>query len=286
MGIIFAASGLGGSVFSILVGSWIENHGWRVSYGITAGIMLLMMIPMFLVLRNSPSDLGLKAYGEGKEVQTKKRKTVTWQGDSPEVLLRKPYFYMAAFGAFTFGLLTNPVVVSFPAHLTDLGMDAGFVAGASGIMYLVLAGAKIIVGRVYDKFGLRVSLVLCYATNIAGILLLLNAQNPIMAYVFVIIFAFSLPLETLMVPLLINDLFGQKSYNHFVGIFLALMSIGIAVGTPVLNFCYDLFGSYHAALIIFVILSVLAFAMLLYCTHVASKKHAVELKMAETAENN
>jgi MFS family permease len=47
-----------------------------------------------------------------------------------------------------------------------------------------------------------------------------------------------------MLSLITTDLFGNKSFDKILGIVSALNTAGYAVGAPVMNWCYDLFGTY------------------------------------------
>jgi predicted MFS family arabinose efflux permease len=69
-----------------------------------------------------------------------------------------------------------------------------------------------------------------------------------LAMIFCVLYALALPLETLVIPLIVNDLFGSVSYEKMLGIFSAVNYIGYAVGSPVINLTYDVFGSYKYAL--------------------------------------
>ena len=67
----------------------------------------------------------------------------------------------------------------------------------------------------------------------------------VLGVVFAILFAVGLPLETLVVPLIANDLFGSKSYDKILGILLAANYTGYALGAPFRNLFRD-FGSGYA----------------------------------------
>ena len=75
-----------------------------------------------------------------------------------------------------------------------------------------------------------------------------------LAFVFALLYALALPLETLVIPLVVNDIFGTNSYNRVIGIATAMNYTGYALGTPIVNLCYDTFGSYKPAFIAFMIL--------------------------------
>ena len=71
-----------------------------------------------------------------------------------------------------------------------------------------------------------------------------------LALVFCVLYALALPLETLVVPLIVNDLFGSVSYEKMLGIFSAINYTGYALGSPLINLTYDVSGSYKYALIV------------------------------------
>ena len=60
----------------------------------------------------------------------------------------------------------------------------------------------------------------------------------------------ALPLETLMIPIYANDLFGDKSFSKVLGIFVSFNQIGYALGAPIINLFYDFTGSYQTSLLI------------------------------------
>lgn len=277
MGVIFAGSGLGGSLFSLLVERWILNYGWRSSYRISAIIFALMIIPMALIIRDNPKEKGFLPLGQGQEAKEKKRKTIVWQGLTQKQLVKKPYFWVLVIAAVSFGMLTNPIVVAYPSHLTDIGFDASFSAIVVSVQSLALAAIKIISGYIYDKKGLNVALTVNYAGGIFGCLILAFCASKGMAFAFAGIFSFVLPLETLMIPLVVSDLIGQRTYDHFVGIFLALMAVGIAIGTPLINFYYDMFGSYKQVLLLVAGLSLAVYLMLMWASRQAARLREREL---------
>ena len=61
---------------------------------------------------------------------------------------------------------------------------------------------------------------------------------------YILLYSLALPLETLVVPLIANDLFGLASYDRILGILLCMNYSGYALGAPLFNLCFDSFGSY------------------------------------------
>ncbi|HHW30872.1 MAG TPA: MFS transporter [Clostridiaceae bacterium] len=272
LGVIFAGSGLGGSLFNIIVAGWIEKYGWSKSYFFTAVCLGICAIPILATIRNNPCEMKLKPYGSEEQEQSgKKSKRVNWEGFTMEESLRKPYFYLAAIAIFFIGFLNSPVYTIAPAHLIDRGFDANYTATIMSLFFFTLAGAKIIMGFIYDRFGLKNALIVCFISNICGIMLLAFAQNKLIATLFALFFGFSVTIETVTLPLLVFELFGPKTYTATIGLFLAISTIGVSIGTPVMNFSYDVTGSYKGMLIIFDVISVLVFALFMYIINYAQK---------------
>ena len=76
-----------------------------------------------------------------------------------------------------------------------------------------------------------------------------SAVGKALALSFAVISAVALPIETVMLPIYAQGLFGQKSYHKALGIFVAAKDAGYAASGPVMNLCYDLTGDYRIAFI-------------------------------------
>jgi len=92
----------------------------------------------------------------------------------------------------------------------------------------------------------------------------------------------ALPLETVMLPLFAIDLFGNKSYDKMLGIFTAFNTAGYALGSPLVNWCYDLCGSYKPMLLIYGGIMVLITIGFQFILNAAKKeREAVEAQAAQ-----
>lgn len=140
------------------------------------------------------------------------------------------------------------------AHMKDVGLDANYIATILSFHALALAAAKFLSGVSYDKLGLRVTIFMCDAIAVTAIVLLACISNSttgqILAMIYGIISSFAMPLETIMLPLIVSDLFGQHSYAKLLGMFVSVNTAGYAFGTPIANLVYDKFGTYTPILIV------------------------------------
>ena len=118
---------------------------------------------------------------------------------------------------------------------------------------MVLVVTKFSTGWLFDKRGLRFTSALCMTAAVLTVAVLVpvtdSAIGKVLALTFAVVSAAALPIETVMLPIYAQGLFGQKSYHKALGIFVAAKDIGYATGGPVMNLCYDLTGDYRIAFI-------------------------------------
>ena len=146
------------------------------------------------------------------------------------------------------GMCLQGVNGVYKAHMDDLGIDAAFGDLVVSVHSLSLAGFKFLTGIIHDKKGMRFTMILCdVAAVVMSVMLILVAPTSFgmaMAMGYGVLCSMALPLETIMLPLITTDLFGNKSFDKILGIVAALNTAGYAVGAPMMNWCYDLFGTY------------------------------------------
>ena len=167
----------------------------------------------------------------------------------------------------------------------DVGMNASFVAMIVSMSGVVLSVSKITVGFLYDRVGIRLTMNICFVCAIismSGLIILSNSQSgKIIAVVREIAGCFALPLETVMLPLFANELFGNRNFDKFVGMFVSASCAGFAVGYPFGNVLYDIFGNYKIAITVFICMMVFsAISMQFVLTAAKNDK-----KKAQSAEN-
>lgn len=255
MGVVLAANGVGGAIAVQIVSPIINNpanpFGYRDSYMLVAGIVAVTGVLVVALLRERP-----KGETSADDVPHKKKVRGTrWRGIDMKTALRRPYFYAAGACVMMTGFLLQSVGGVYIAHMKAVGLPPEFTANVASVALICLAASKFLVGAVYDRFGLRPIMVICPGMIIAAFLLLTFLDNSsagrVCAMLMAVCYAIGLPLETLVVPLITNELFGSASYDHILGVILAMNYTGYAVGAPVINLFYDLFGSYRMVFPIF-----------------------------------
>ena len=250
MGFILAANGLGGAISSQIFSRIIYDKvdGWRTAYFVAAAIMVAVGLIIVLLMRNKPEDINTHALGDGT-VSKKKQRGREWIGIDAHDAFRKPYFYVCAVCVFLTGMILQSAAGISSAHMKDQGISPDVIANAMSIGSLVLMVSKMSTGACFDRFGLRVTMIFCNVCAIVAIGMLAFVDNGITATIYKIIVAFGLPLETIMLPLIAKECFGQKSYAFLMGLMVSFNTLGYSVGSPLMNLIFDMTGTYSGGLI-------------------------------------
>lgn len=250
MGFILAANGLGGAISSQILSRIIyaKADGWRTAYIVAAAIMVAVGLVIVLLMRSRPEDMGIHPLGDGT-VSKKKQRGRDWTGIDSREAFRKPYFYVCIICVFLTGMILQSAAGIADAHMKDQGISVEAIANAMSIGSLVLMASKMTVGVCFDRFGLRAAMIVCDICAVVAIAMLAFVDNGTTAVIYKIMIAFGLPLETIMLPLIAKECFGQKSFALLMGLLVSFNTLGYSVGSPLMNLFFDMTGTYSMGLI-------------------------------------
>ena len=253
LGLVTASTGLGGSLFSIILSGTIEADGWRAGYYLCGILVAAMAVLIFLISRDRPGQIGLLPYGAGQHHGKKARKEHRdhWYGYEPKDVTRKPAFYLMLAVVFLSCSCCYSAFTAVVPHFQDCGMSAAKAASMQSIMLLALAATKFFCGILSDICGAKAVNVLCLICNIAALVLLAFSQNEWIALAAVLVFSVGLVMTTITVPLLSSALFGYHPQSNIIGIFMALIPAASVVTLPVVNAIYDRIGTYSPIFLAF-----------------------------------
>ena len=171
MGVVLASSGAGGAAAAPIVSHIITTSGYKTSYTVVAILLSAVGILALLLFRDKPKGSEVGAY------QKKHSRGKEWTGISLSEALRKPYFYIVIICIFFSGLLFQGTNTVWQPHLADIGISAEYVSIVLSISNIALAAFKILVGVMYDKFGLRPVASLCIISGATVMVALAIVDN-------------------------------------------------------------------------------------------------------------
>ncbi|MBE6973032.1 MAG: MFS transporter [Ruminococcaceae bacterium] len=252
LGLVLGANGIGAAAATMILTPIITSStfGYRKAYFLIVPLLAITGILAFVFLADPPDGAVVP--------QKKKARGQSWVGLDYSVIRRKPYFYAALLGVFLTGMMLQGASGVDKAHMIDVGLDEAFVTGILSMGALILTCGKFLTGACYDRFGLRVSMLVCDVLAVLAMLTLAMTvpSSTGMAYALIhcVFSPLALPLETVMLSLITNDMFGDASFNKVLGIVTAVNYVGFAVCSPLVNLCYDIFGTYVPILYAFAVM--------------------------------
>ena len=284
MGAVLAANGIGGAIAIQLLSPIIEAGGesYRNAYFISGLVVLGVGVLLLIFMREAPKNAAQSGAPIGKK---KRGRGEPWPGIPYAKAKATPYFYVALVCIFLTGFCLQGITGIAKAHMRDVGLTAEYVAYAMSFHSLALAGFKFLTGVIYDKTGLRFTTSMCSITaSVVMLLLALITNSPTgmaIAMIYSIFSSLALPLETIMLPIYASDLFGEHSYEKVLGIFVSVNVTGYALGTPTVNLCFDIVGTYTPILYV---CAAIMLAVTLVMQYVITKAHNMRTKVANAAK--
>jgi sugar phosphate permease len=262
----------GGSsgVMVVVLASLIAAFDWRTALLITGFTQWAICIPLALVVRNRPQDLGLLPDGEPD--LPAERQVATDEGQTPTVdpedsgegvaarqddgltigqALRTRSFWLVAFAMSLVGFGSVSVIAHQVAFLEEsLGFSSLMASAVQmGVPIVSLAG-RLGFGWLADYVDKRKLLAAAYLFIAVGILLSATVQSAWQVPLYLIIFAPGWGGSISVRPAFQADYFGLRAFGSIQGLMFFVGSVGSFTGPIFAGVIYDIVDSYRPAFLI------------------------------------
>lgn len=270
IGLSSMGSGIGAMVMNPVINALILAYGWRMTYRIIAVIIFVIVVPaVWLVVRVRPSDKGLKPYGYSEtqdETVSAEKETKTAEGYSFSEVCKMPMFWMFMVVSMLMSGVVNTYIQTLSPHISDSGYTSTFAAAMASIAMGALAFGKVLLGKLFDKYGVRkAAMTSCFFT-VLGLTGLILCKFPPALVLVIGSMCLGGCFGSICLPIITQTVFGMKDYNSIYGKLSAASGVGTAVAPMLSGYVYDVTGSYNyvymvgaaiAATIIFILLKIL-----------------------------
>lgn len=254
MGILTAAGATGQLIFLPVTATLAASASWRVASLVVAGAALAVVPFVLVVMRNYPSDRGVRAYGARPgspdpprpDPAGAVRRAVRALRDAA----RTKTFWALAGGFAICGATTNGLVgTHFIPSTHDHGMPETTAAGLLALVGIFDIVGTIVSGALTDKINPRILLVGYYGFRGIGLLalpwLLSDRIHPSML-VFIVIYGLDWVATVPPTVALCRKAFGASGTIVFGWVF-ASHQIGAAIASVVAGVIRDTTGQYTIA---------------------------------------
>ena len=267
IGIISAGIGIGILVCIPTIQYLILQFGWRMTYGIMAISIPLVVISMALAfLKRSPqtfrSDPGEMEIPH-KVLSDSLIINEDWASQSWTIrkAITTKQFWLLSLSFFLGNFITQSIFAHQVAFFVDRGLEALFASYVVGMIGIVSLGGKILWGALSDKIGREITYTLGIACSILGMITLIlfhSFPSSALTYFFSFFFGMGYAVTAALPPLIALDLFEGQAYGSIFGTLMVFIGSGGAFGAWFAGFVYDHMESYLPVFVILIFCGFLA----------------------------
>jgi MFS family permease len=257
IGVAFSGVGLG----SVTLLPWVEqiiiDTGWRGACRALGLLMLIVLVPINLLLRKRPEDIGLLPDGDTAPAAASRAApsnvvdpvwaSVDWTIGRA---VRTTRFWWLALGYFCALYAWYAVQVHQTKYLQEVGFSANRSAWALGLVCLIGVVGQISLGHVSDRIGRewiwaisQAGFVICFLALIA----LRNDPSLLLLYLMVAAqggLGYGL---TSVLGAMVAEIFQGRNFGGIFGTVMLAAMAGGAAGPWVTGVLHDALGDYAAA---------------------------------------
>ncbi len=255
VGMLGAAAAAGQLVFVPLLIALASSAGWQAVIGLLALAAGMTLVPVLLLMRDHPADVGTTALGEptAATVSMDTRRT------SLRDALRTRDFWLLAGSFFVCGYTTTGLIQT---HLLTHTLEHGFreveMSAAIALMGIMNIAGTLASGWLSDRYDNRALLAAYYgfrALSLAALPFILEMRG---MFLFTIIYGLD---WVATVPPTINltaQRFGRGSVGTLYGWIFCAHMIGAAMASYAGGLFRDLLGDYHLIFVSAAIMGIIA----------------------------
>jgi MFS family permease len=236
LGIVSAGMGVGILVMSPLTRWLISLFDWRWAMLILGDLAWLIIIPVALLVRDSPEEMGAVALGG----------SATTSRDAPVAVpvFGTSTFWVIALTHFACCAAHSGPIFHMVAYATDQGLDKMIAASLLGVSGLSSIAGRIGGGLIADRVGVKQTLLAGLALQALMVLLYRFASDVGTFYALGLVFGVAYGTVMPLYALIVRDRFGERVMGRAYGGVFLVSSLGMAVGAYAGGWFYDHLGNY------------------------------------------
>lgn len=259
-----AASGLSmGTLVMPPIANWlISLYGWRTSYMIIGGLALVTVL-IGQLLKRDPAEVGLLPYGAANPEESL---GVVATGFSLQKAIATRQLWMLGGAALCFTMGLGTTIVHIVPHSIGLGVSPApaaailaFIGGAGTV-------GRVTMGSAADRTSNKLALLVCFVLLAISLFYLVIADKLWMIYLFAVIFGFAYGGISALLSPTIAELYGLSSHGAILAIVNVCGEGGLAIGSVVAGYIFDVTGGYTSAFLLSAIFAVIGLALVAFLT--------------------
>ncbi|HEY7323103.1 MAG TPA: MFS transporter [Candidatus Binatia bacterium] len=275
IGIATMGQGLGALIMIPLTEFLISRFGWRLTFMVTAALILLAVVPANALLqRRNPQDVGQLPDGDlvpaSQLANPRQQNSIARRDWTLGAALASAPFWGVTMGHLALGTALFMINTHIVAHLVSLGFDKLVAAFVAGLIGFVRIGGTVLWGFISDKLGRDQTYGIAVLVTLAGLgcLIALSGASPMwFVYLAAVLYSIGHSAGNPTYGSVIADIFSGHKVGLIFGFLEISFGLGSALGAWIGGYLFDLTGTYSWPFS----LCLLCFAISGLAIHVCSK---------------
>lgn len=252
LGICSAGTGMSTVIMPPLLTAIIESLGLHTAFLLEAVLILVIAALIFILLRNSPEEMGLEPLTDAKDTGTKTGvQEGCTLGKKEKAIAIAIMFLLGGSGSNGFTHLG----VLYTTENYD-SMEVAAIISAAGILLMI---GKCVYGGVNDRIGAYRANYLFVTLLIAGLACccLAPLHNRVILLIGIFALGFGFPVNNVGLPIWAEDLSNADTHEKVLKNFQMAYSCGTMVCSLFIGVSADIFKSYVPIYMVFTTMSVI-----------------------------
>jgi MFS family permease len=263
IGLFGAATSVGQLIFVPQMMALTVSDGWRSGIGLLLVAAVAIAVPVLILMRDRPSDIGARAYGEGLTVSAAEQAADARRTPLAQAL-RNRDFWLLAGSFFICGYTSNGLVGT---HLIPHAMEHGFTsvtsAGAVGVMGAMNVVGTLASGWFSDRYDNRKLLAGYYGFRALSLMALPFIYEGQWLYAFAVLYGLDWIATVPPTANLTAQIFGRASLGQLYGWIFFSHMCGAALAAFAGGYFHTVLGDYHLMFISAAVLGFIAVSLAL-----------------------
>jgi MFS family permease len=239
----------------------ISTYDWATAFLVMGVLAWVVILPAAMLVRNSPAEMGSRAYGAGDEADMKPvtRQVGLEAGEMGwREAVRTPTLWLIALTHFFCCAAHSGPIFHMASFAMDMGIPKMAAATLLGLSGFISIAGRVGTGVIADRVGAKTTLITLLSLQALGIVLYLWA-GPLwtflaLAVVFGIGYGGVMPLYAILT----RQYFGERVMGTMYGTVFGISSVGMGIGSYLGGFFFDLSGTYAGLYVVSFLLGVSA----------------------------
>ncbi len=280
IGLFGAATSAGQLIFVPTMMSLTQSDGWRSGLLLVLGAAIVVAVPVLVLMRDRPEDVGARAFGEGATLTAAERADDA-RGTPLSAAIRTRDFWLLAGSFFICGYTSNGLVGT---HLIPHALEHGFTAVTSatavGVMGAMNIFGTLASGWLTDRYDNRKLLAAYFGFRAMSLFALPFIFEVQWLYLFAVAYGLDWIATVPPTANLTATIFGRKSLGVLYGwIFFGHM-VGAALAAYAGGYFHTVLGDYH---LMFISAAIMGFVAVTLVSRISPYERALPT-MGEVVE--